>query len=415
MIGEIISDKYKIEATVSESHMYEVFEAIEIETGATVVLKILKEEMAVNSQRVKNFSEEIRAFAGISHPLIAEILDIDMFEDRPYVVVEMVSGIDLHSLIRSKVLSFSESVKILQELATVLQHAADQKVGQRTIKLSNVLLDEKAKLKVLSFTHPRLKLAGKYRSSGNSETSGIHSDLFFLGTTFFEMLSGESPIRKRGGINELWDMKLEARLRIRHPALTPEQIDRVVEFVRKTLTRDMKIRFSTHEEFLKNLADLSGSIRGSSIRKKTRQLSMASQVVDALNGRMSNVNMSLPSRLSETNKTAAIATVENDSENDVLEAGRNEMVSGNLAIKLESKPEFPGMAAQNSHPEISAQGTRKNSKKIIAFPGSEKTSSKASAREVWSEVEDNESHWLKNPLILMGSSLLMMILLILFW
>ena len=96
MIGEIINDKYKIESVFSESYMYEIFTAIEAATGQTVVLKLMKEEMAVNAERVRMFSEEIKNFASLSHPNIAEILDLDMFEDRPYVVSPLISGKELN-------------------------------------------------------------------------------------------------------------------------------------------------------------------------------------------------------------------------------------------------------------------------------------------------------------------------------
>jgi serine/threonine protein kinase len=402
MIGEVISDKYKIVAPLSESHMYEVFKAHEIATGATVVIKLLKEEMAVNTDRVKCFSDEIRSFASVSHPLVAAILDIDMYDDRPYVVTELVDGEDLHSWIKGEVLPFAEAIKIMQDLATVLQYAADEKVEYRTIKLSNVLRNREGKLKVLSFTHPRLKLAGRKR---NSENSGVHSDLFFLGTTFFELLAGESPIRKRGGINELWDMKLESLLRIRHSALTPEQIDKVVAFIRRTLTREMNNRFESHEEFLKSIADLAGLVRGNSIKQKGRQLSMASQVVDALNGRMSNINTAMPKILPRSTATELQAATGSlaDQTGEVLEPGVAQAFEGNLA--LDSSLETIESSANDEMPSFKA--ARRPALKLL------KNSVPASDNQAWQEAE--EAHWLRNPVIFMGSCLVVMILLILFW
>ena len=131
MIGEIINDKYKIESVFNESHMYELFTAIEISTGSTVVLKLMKEEMAINAERVKNFSDEIKNFAGLSHPLIAEILDLDMYEDRPYVVSPLIDGISLKQVISNEVLSLPDSVKVIQDMAAVLQCAADKKIENR--------------------------------------------------------------------------------------------------------------------------------------------------------------------------------------------------------------------------------------------------------------------------------------------
>lgn len=399
MIGEVISDKYKIVAPLSESHMYEVFTADEIATGATVVVKILKEEMAVSAERVKCFSDEIRAFAAVSHPLVAAILDIDMFEDRPYVVTELVDGEDLHTWIKGEVMPFAEAAKIMQDLATVLQHASDENVACRTIKLSNVLRNKEGRLKVLSFSHPRLKLAGR---NFNSMNSGVHSDLFFLGTTFFELLAGESPIRKRGGINELWDMKLESLLRIRHSALTPEQIDLVVGFVRKTLTREMKERFDSHEEFLKALADLAGVVRGSSIKQKSRQLSMASQVVDALNGRMSNINTAMP-KIMPTSKVVELNAATASLDATAAEAfmtGSGEVVDGNLALATDSQAEEFNYTEMPSY--------KKSSRPALKVLQSNELPNKA-----WQE--NDETHWLRNPVLFMGFCLAVMVMLILFW
>ncbi|MBU1108913.1 MAG: protein kinase [Candidatus Riflebacteria bacterium] len=411
MIGETINGKYRIEAAFSESHMYEIFTASELDTSTSVVIKILKEEMACNAERVKGFSDEIRSFASLSHPMIAEILDVDMYEDRPYVVSQLVKGTDLHTILKNEALGFAECCRITQDLATVLQHAADQNVEYRTIKLSNVLRGSDGKLTVLSFTHPRLKLASR---SARTANSGIHADLYFLGTTFYEMLAGESLIRKRGGANELWDMKLEQLLRIRHSDLTPEQIGRVLDFVRKTLTREMKLRFNSHEEFLKALADLSGVIRGNSIRNKARQLSMASQVVDALNGRMSNVNMNMPAPAQTKSPVHSLNTAyaqlhsgeQSDSTEDVAVGYAQVSVEGNLALVIDnSGKELP----EDGSGDVAA---RKSSRPHLRLLKPDHSNSSARA-EVWQSSDD--AHWLRNPVIFMGICLVVMVFLILFW
>lgn len=411
MIGEVINGKYRVEAAFSESHMYEIFTATELETGTTVVMKILKEEMACNTERVKGFSDEIRSFASLSHPLIAEVLDVDMYGDQPYVVSQLVRGDDLYNIIRNEALNFAECCRIIQDLATVLQHAADQNIECRTIKLSNVLRGKDGKITVLSFTHPRLKLASR---SQRSTTSGIHSDLFFLGGTFYEMLTGESLIRRRGGVNELWDMKLEQRLRIRHADLAPEQLTRVVDFVRQTLTRDMKARFNSHEEFLKALADLSGIARSNSIRSKSRQLSMASQVVDALNGRMSNVNMNMPASIEKSSPrvmTAAQAQLQgyDQVESEIVAGFAQPAIEGNLALVVDnSGKDIPAEGANEVDPVSSRKSKRPHLR--LLKPNHDQEGNRA---EVWQGAE--EAHWLRNPVIFMGLCLVVMVMLILFW
>jgi len=410
MIGEIINEKYKIEAAFSESHMYEIFSALELATGSRVVIKILKEEMAVNSDRIRGFSEEIKSFASLSHPLIAEVLDVDMFDDRPYVVSPVVGGKELHQLVKEDKLPLNDCVRIVQDLASVLQYAADQKVEHRTIKLSNILRREDGRITVLSFTHPRLKLAGR---TTRSEGAGVHSDLFFLGSTLFELLAGESPIRKRGGINELWDMKLEKLLRIRHPEMPPEQLARIVEFVRRTLTRDLSERFNSHEEFLKSLADLSGNIRETNIRSRSRQLSMASQVVDALNGKMSDAVAasavaSTPGRFAVSAQAIAGSADSGNGAPAALASANtfaSPAVEGNLALVVDNGDrEDTGSEAPEKN---TAARPRKHLR--LVKPSLERPAND----DAWKTSE--ERHWFKNPVLFMGISLVVMVFLVLSW
>lgn len=412
MIGEILNDKYKIEEAISESHMYEVYSALEIETGVEVAVKVLKEEMIVNSEKVKTFTSEIQSFASLSHPDIAEILDIDMFGDRPYVVTELVYGKDLHRWIKEDVIPFSEVIDIVKSLTNILQYAHGEGVHERTIKLSNVLRTDKKKLTLLSFTFPRLRVVGQ-RNRAKSEKSGVQSDLFFLGTTLYELLSGKTPIRRRGGVNELWDTKLAKQLRIRHSDLEPKQIDEIIAFIDKTLTRKVCNRFKTHAEFLTGLADITGSIRKAKVYKRGKQLSMASQVVDAINGKMSNmsnvnpISLKIP-RVVHT-KTSNAATASLNSENSDLFKKldieiQDYAIDGNLALQ----PELEKNEVSKNTPKKNVKKTTKTNLRLVkAMP-----KRAIPKKKLW---RGENSHWLRNPLIIMGFCLIIMVLLVIFW
>ena len=415
MIGEIINDKYKIESVFTESHMYELFTAIELSTGSTVVLKLMKEEMAVSTERVKNFSEEIKNFASLSHPMIAEILDLDMFEGRPYVVSPLIKGKELNRVIKDEVLSLPDSVKIIQDLAAVLQCAADKKIENRNINLSNILRREDGHVVVLSFTLPRLKLVSTAPVK-KSDNSGVQSDLYFLGTAFFELLAGESPIRKLGGLNELWDMKLEQFMRIRHPEIEPDMQDKLVGFISKTFTRNMTQRFNSYEEFLKALADLAGKIRkDASQRNRTaRQLSMASNVMDALNGKLNSTSAisqtPVASKASNESLATSASLVSNKAAKQQQTTGFAEVsTEGNLALVVDND------IRENDEQTVSSKNAKKTSKaKLhVVKTASKKTSGKTKAKQPseWAE----EQTTIKSPVVIMGLILSIMVTLILFW
>lgn len=408
MIGEIINEKYKIESVFSESHMYEIFTAIEAATGQTVVLKLMKEEMAVNEKRVKVFSEEIKNFASLSHPNIAEILDLDVFEDRPYVVSPLIEGKELNLVMKDELLSLPDSVKIIQDLAAVLQCASDHKIENRNINLSNVIRKKDGHITVLSFTLPRLRLVSTTPVKRN-ENSGIQADLYFLGTALYELLAGKSPIRKIGGLHELWDMNLERDLRIRHPELEPEQQRKVVEFIRKTLTREMNLRFENYEAFLKGLADLAGNIRQANIKNKlSRQMSMASHIVDVLNNKINSTNTILPrssetpSKTAKSNVVTANLKSANKEDSSKQEIGFAETaVDGNLALAVDN----------NDITEETLDNSLKQSPQLKLIKNTKPVKTKVKASNEWAD----ERSILKSPVVIIGFALIIMVLLILFW
>lgn len=438
MIGEIINDKYRVEAAFSESRIYEVFTATELETGAIVVVKLMKPSVLANNAMVTVFTSEVKSFAKLSHPFVAEILDIDMFGERPYIVTPLVEGRELNLVAQERVMEFADCQRVVRDLGTILQYAAEAGVDCRTIKLSNVLVEENKKLKLLSFTQPRLRTV---TSSARSESVGVHSDLYFLGITLYELLAGESPIRARGGLNELWDMKLERAMRVRHGELAPKQIATVIEFINKTITRDTNIRFESHEEFLLALATLSGQVRVRVARKQDdRQLSIAAQVVDALNG-ASNLIAMAPSQSEATAKQQPAKKVAAQGTHKPLaargikkpspmlagkgaetptdhELGKAELsdglaIDGNLALVADNSAMFvneesnPFAHQMQKMPKPSSPKQRPNLKIV--------KSEVAQARETRDSEWEESSFSLKNPVVYLGLLLTIMVALILFW
>lgn len=414
MIGEIINDKYRVEAAFSESRIYEVFTATELETGAVVVVKLMKPAVLANNAMVTVFTSEVRSFAKLSHPLVAEILDIDMFCERPYIVTPLVDGRELNLVAQEQVMGFADCLRVVRDLGAILQYAAEAGVDCRTIKLSNVLVSEQKKLKLLSFTQPRLRTVS---GSARSESAGVHSDLYFLGITLYELLAGESPIRLRGGLNELWDMKLERAMRVRHADLAPKQLQAIIEFINKAITRDTQVRFENHEEFLVALASLTGQVRARAVRKQeSQQLSIAAQVVDALNGASNLIPMrpepvarpALESRAVAApggmNKVRAMFAAKG--QGDVPEnqqMGRAELaddlpIDGNLAL-----------VADNS--DMPASPQRSAPRPALTLVKSEGCDYIAPTDGEWEET----SFSLRNPVIYLGLLLLIMVALILFW
>ncbi len=431
MIGKTINGKYEIRQPLAESLMYEVYSALEVETGMPVAVKLMRGEMAENQDRVKAFSEEVRLVAGISHPSIVPVLDFDLYEGRPFAVTEFTEGTDLRACIHGeKPLSFFDACRAVQQLAVLLQHACDQRVSVRSIKLSNIIRTNTGLIKILSFSLPRLRLVG----AGSDEAAGIQSDLYFLGTTLYELLAGESPMRRRGGINEVWDDKLRQALRIRHSQLAPEQIEMVAEFIEKTLTRTVRNRFTDHAAFLVGLSDLmhvSGDAERVEREMKRRRLSTASEIVDAINGRKASAAVTAAAVASgvmtaRAQPVAATASVAVGSSSAPLRAipggapvaGCVSRCVGSAALAV--APDAVETPASTLCPaeEMQLQGDRAAAAKPVLrlLQGGRDKVQGRPAGKIWQGVE--EQLWIRHPYAAIGIGSFLLVLfvsLLIFW
>ncbi|MBF0498703.1 MAG: protein kinase [Candidatus Riflebacteria bacterium] len=451
MANTIINGKYAIKTQLAESHLYDIFTAVETETDTDVVVKLMKEEASADINRVKLFNEEVRAFAKLSHPGIAQIMDMDTSDNRPFVVTEPVAGVNLLTWARHEPLpTFGTIIRIVRDIATVLQYAFDEGVTRRSVKLSNIMRCDDGSIKLLSFSLPRLSLVGL--GSSFDLAAGIQSDLFFLGTTLFELLTGESAIRKRGGLNETWDDILRSALRTRHAQLPPGAIEKIIENVERTLTRDMKRRFIDHTGFLVAMADLLHIAEGADRAPRAatrRDMATASEVVDAINGRRqlgnaantnSNTNGSNGTHaatglshasapiipIGKAASAVKVASgVTHGASNPSRVSAKNGTAGGavNSATGLTrgfATPAFDGNAAlapsiDNDYEEDNSEDDdeRQSSRFGRPFLKLIKGGKNAAESIIWRAAD--EITWYKNPLVVMGGGLLFMILLILFW
>lgn len=403
MIGVILNSKYQLQKLIAESTGYDVYLAVEGETGTEVVVKIMGEEQARNEERVAVFSNEVKKYTCLAHPALAQILDFDVWEGRPYLVSERIEGVDVRSVIKSGNLSFEEILRVVAETGEVIYHAFEQGVTPRYLKQSNIFRCPKGRTRILSFSIPRLKLVG----TGEGDTqSGVQADLFFLGTLMYELLTGESPIRRRGGINELWDTRVTQALRLKFEHLEPALIDKVVEIIDKTFTREVKTRYTDHLGFLRDLRELgkAGRVKGASAPAPRRaSFATASEVVDAIHGRGPSAmnEMSAPANEGAGREfRPAEAAVLNPKSGPFghadLESGFSTEFGNAVAARQLEPGEFS--ESQNLRPALKVlKGGRSGEQNGALWRGSD------------------DHVWYRHPMLMMGFGLALMIVLILFW
>jgi WD40 repeat protein len=204
-------DRYQIVAEIGLGGMGTVFRAVDQQSGRTVALKQLTAKLASNPFGIARFRQEVNALARIEHPNVVRLYDADLDGDSPYLVMEFVDGGSLSKRANGRPMPPTEAAILIEKVARAVHAVHDAGVLHRDLKPGNILLTLSGEPKVSDF--------GLARSAGDSEVrltqTGVllgtpeymppeqaqgewaaltpASDVYALGATLYELLTGRPP------------------------------------------------------------------------------------------------------------------------------------------------------------------------------------------------------------------------------
>lgn len=204
--GIYLQDRYEILEQIGSGGMSVVYKAKCHKLNRLVAIKVLKEEFSTDSNFVSKFKMEAQAAAGLSHPNIVSIYDVIDEGKLHYIVMELIEGITLKSYIAKKgQLEVKESIGIAIQVAQGIAAAHEQHIIHRDIKPQNMIISRDGKVKVADFGIARAVSAQTLSSAAMGSVhyispeqarggySDARSDLYSLGITMYEMVTGRLP------------------------------------------------------------------------------------------------------------------------------------------------------------------------------------------------------------------------------
>lgn len=262
--GMFISDRYEIVDKVGSGGMADVYKAKCHRLNRFVAVKVLKQEFSDDKKFVTKFRGEAQSAAGLSHPNIVNVYDVGEDDGLYYIVMELVEGITLKSFIERKgKLEVKEAIGIAIQIALGLEAAHANHIIHRDIKPQNIIISREGKVKVTDFGIAKAANSNTITSNAMGSVHYIspeqarggysdeRSDIYSLGVTMYEMLTGKVPFVGDNTVSvALQHIQGEAMpLRDLDPQIPPS-IDRIVQ---KCMQKKPERRYLTEAELIGDL------------------------------------------------------------------------------------------------------------------------------------------------------------------
>lgn len=260
----ILADRFTVQQKLGEGGFGAVYKVFDAFGDVVRVIKVIDKDRRSVFERLRR---EYKTLTNLpDHPHVVKIVWADRMSDAkqtPYLVFEYVEGLDVSDLIEAEALSLEDSVRIVREAAEGLAHLHKHGVYHQDVKPSNLLWTDKG-VRIIDFNvavsendevqgggGTRRYLPPDYPDSGEPDASDrIDRDLYALGITFYECLTGKYPFN-------------EPRPPIKTQPKDPKQFkgcsdlnESLIDLLLKMIAPERKGRFASAEEFLRAQAEV---------------------------------------------------------------------------------------------------------------------------------------------------------------
>lgn len=211
--GTMLSGRYEIIEMVGSGGMSEVYKAKCHVLNRFVAIKVLKSEFSSDVNFVTKFRIEAQSAAGLSHPNIVNVYDVGEDNGVYYIVMELVEGITLKEYIQKHGrIEPKEAIDFAIQIAQGVQAAHEHHTIHRDIKPQNIILANNGTLKVTDFG---IAKAASSSTTTTNAMGSVHyispeqarggfsderSDIYSLGITLYEMLTGHVPFEGENNV-----------------------------------------------------------------------------------------------------------------------------------------------------------------------------------------------------------------------
>ena len=265
-IGRKLSNRYEIEDLLGAGGMSSVFRADDPNLRRAVAIKLIHPHLSSDPQFVSRFEEEAVSVAQLRHPNIIQVHDFAHDGDTYYMVLEFVPGETLEERMKrlnagKRRLSTKDAVNIIASICDALEYAHKRGMVHRDIKPANIMLNLQGQSILMDFGIAKIVGGKQHTATGavvgtalymapeiiRGEVADHRVDIYSLGVTLFETLTGKRPFEAASAMTTLM-------MHINDPVpdineINPDVPASIVAIVVKAMSKDKNDRYQSAAEF----------------------------------------------------------------------------------------------------------------------------------------------------------------------
>ncbi|MDX2054941.1 MAG: serine/threonine-protein kinase [Polyangiaceae bacterium] len=272
-IGCIVDQRYKVEKVLGEGGMGVVYQCRHTIIGKLVAMKVLRADLARDSEVTERFLNEAKSASGIGNPHIIDISDFGRLPDgSTYFIMEFLDGVPLSSAFsEGQPTPIARLLNIARQLAEGLSAAHNANIVHRDLKPDNIFLLTRGKqkdfVKILDFGIAKVSSAGQgkltragtvfgtphYMSPEQAAGAPVdhRGDIYSFGVILYEMASGKVPFDADNFMGILTQHMYKSPVPIRALVPQPQDVPPGLEaIILKCLSKRPEQRYNSMDELV---------------------------------------------------------------------------------------------------------------------------------------------------------------------
>ncbi|MDF9867076.1 serine/threonine protein kinase [Bacilli bacterium PM5-3] len=267
--GYLLNNRYRLIDQIGEGGMANVYLGKDTILNRSVAIKVLRGDLSHDETFVKRFQREALAATALEHPNLVQVYDVGEEQGYHYIVMEYIEGKTLKQLIKQHgPLSVGETIDVMEQLVSAVEHAHSRRVIHRDIKPQNVIVRNDGTVKLTDFGIAVAQNAAQLTQTNSimgsvhylapelakGQTASYQSDIYSLGILMYELLAGQVPFAGESAVN-IALMHMEDKMPSIRQVVGPDVNQAIENIIIKATTKNRSYRYQSAHEMLVDLVD----------------------------------------------------------------------------------------------------------------------------------------------------------------